>query len=456
MGFGVFVVVACTSFNSFFKQKDAEAGEESDSSDEEDINLRERLSSLVGSREPSRTEEERAEADVKEFLADRYTSRKILAKVILNLSEIWSVLILMYWSLMNNRDDLMDCETYSPGFISHFCEYTDACLSGFPHLASNVTLAMTIRALIQLRIYYTMLTMGYVMDFADNHILKSVWPWACMVSIGQGGLHLLVKAWLERSNGLFDVDGYMRLFRKFVLPGSIFMGFFIRYAEIENVLIPLNRIVERDYTEKNRRCPYLGEIRAMDERVVAFDARHRDIVGEVMKKKGAKPTLKDIVEDIIQNYDRANRHYKKHKDRLDHAWGLFKSLWPAAVLVDERLDRKDPYTWEWLLVFGLTCSLCLMATFISLIYFFLVTFDRVHELRSERFLKRVVMMFHGLIVFYFIYRTIYGMFYLKLHHYVHKVTVDTSAFGPIAMELQPPIQVERWRFFGRRASRPQS
>merc|ERR1719401_295900 len=134
---------------------------------------------------------------------------------------------------------------------------------------------------------------------------------------------------------------YVTIARKFILPGFIFFSFLLRYADIENTLIPLNRIVEQDYTKADRRCPWFTTVQAVNERVLAYDVRHRDVVGHAQASKQAPPTIKDIITNLTDNYERAHRSWQKRKYLR---WGLFRSMWPAAVLVDKRLDTKDKDT----------------------------------------------------------------------------------------------------------------
>jgi len=58
-------------------------------------------------------------------------------------------------------------------------------------------------------------------------------------------VHLIMKKYYDPNPGdsVMDIPS---LLRKFVLPGLIFLSFFLRFAEIENTLIPLNRLAERD------------------------------------------------------------------------------------------------------------------------------------------------------------------------------------------------------------------
>merc|ERR1740117_1660604 len=167
-----------------------------------------------------------------------------------------------------------------------------------------------------------MLELKVAIDFANMPVMRTMWPWLCMLSMFQGGCHFLLKAIFDPD--LVATEMYLRLVRKFVLPGTIFFSFLLRYADIENTLVPLNRIVEQDYHKHNRQCPWLSQLQGMNERVFSFDARHRDVVGLVQEKLGKPPTVRDIVQNMVDNYDHAYRFWEQRDHR---SWGLFRSMW---------------------------------------------------------------------------------------------------------------------------------
>jgi hypothetical protein len=352
---------------------------------------------------------------VQTYLDETFRSRKLFIRIVAALAQVWGVLALMYWSLLTQHHQLMDCFGHTHGaFVVHTCAYTKACLRGFPVLAANVTLVMTVRILLQRRIYYSLLQLGYVMDFADTHILESKWPWICAFSMSQGGLHLALKLYFDPERAESHEE-YVLMARKFVLPGYIFLVFFLRYVDIEDALIPLNRLVEKDYTKENRHCATLSTMLAMDERVMAFDARHRDIIGDSQDAVGRPPTIQDIFINMIDGYEAAHVLREKH---VGHHWGFFRSLWPASVLVDRRLDWRDSHTREWLISFlSLLVACCLFAV-VSLLFYI----GNIYEtFMSENFtthksaiiLVQAVLVWHGICVGLFLHHTVHGMFFFS-------------------------------------------
>jgi hypothetical protein len=378
---------------------------------------------------------------VQNYLDETFRSRKIFLRIVTALAQVWGVLALMYWSLLTHQNQLMDC--FGPtanahgAFVVHTCAYTKACLRGFPVLAANVTLVMTVRILLQRRIYYSLLQLGYVMDFADTHILGSRWPWICAFSMSQGGLHLMLKLYFD-PNRMQSHDEYVQMARKFILPGYIFLVFFLRYVDIEDALIPLNRLVEKDYTQDNRHCSTLATMLAMDERVMAFDARHRDIIGDSENAAGRPPTIQDIFNNMIDGYEAAHIMREKH---VHHHWGFFRSLWPASVLVDRRLDWRDSHTREWLISFlSLLVACCLFAV-VSLIFYIRNMYDTFMSEdfsthKSAIILVQAVLVWHGICVGLFLHHTVHGMFFFSFRDEVKPDDYESPRAPPSNFQLR--------------------
>merc|ERR1719498_204951 len=153
-----------------------------------------------------------------------------------------------------------------------------------------------------------------------------------------GAMHFVLKAFYGPATGGGE---YTSIFvtRKFLLPGSLFISFLCRYGNIENTLVPLNRISENDNAKGYNCHSWLAQLSILNERVIAFDVRHRDVVGSSQRQVGKAPTPQDVLTNILDNYSKAEVVWAR---RTHREWGLFRSMWPAAVLLSYRLDRNDP------------------------------------------------------------------------------------------------------------------
>jgi hypothetical protein len=169
--------------------------------------------------------------------------------------------------------------------------------------------------------------------------------------------------------------------------------------------------------------PWLANMKILNERVLAFDVRHRDVYEDTLADIGRSPTLKDIILNVIKNYGNAQGVWHT---RMHRSWGLFRSLWPASLLLDRRLDTSDPDTHTWLLVCFILLSGCVITSLLSVYIFLSATspdtwhlFARnikstfTHEAyeASPTTLGNLVTIIHAVAVVLLLVSTIHNMFY---------------------------------------------
>lgn len=186
--------------------------------------------------------------------------------------------------------------------------------------------------------------------------------------------------------------------------------------------------MERDYTKNNRKFRSLSTLEALNERVLAYMARNVDIVTEAERRLGKNPGLNDVFRDIINLYEEASSKYYVPK-RKHYEWGFFRSFWPAAILMNRKLDRNDPDTRSWLYVFGIIAIGCIVVVFCSVCFFVAsiwrnlilgAQYEKVSigaiDLVTETGLAVLVLLAHGLTVLHFLNKTITGMFYFSIDY----------------------------------------
>lgn len=199
----------------------------------------------------------------------------------------------------------------------------------------------------------------------------------------------------------------------------------MKYADVENTLVPLNHIAELEVNENQHHSPWLMRLRIMNERVLAFDVRHRDVFADVQSQLGKVPNLHEILQNIIDNYEvsRCQWHARVHRQ-----WGLFRSMWPAALLVDRRLDRKDKPTQQWLLTISILLSGCIFTSCLSVYLLiwhtkhfawsaffsaFKSLLETGHMTDSGHVLVNVVILGHAALLIMLVHHTIHNMFYFQ-------------------------------------------
>jgi len=379
---------------------------------------------------------------IPKYIEAHFSSWSLLMKILGALVQFWGALAFMYWSLLYSKEELMNCDAYPPTavysfFATHACHYTLACLQGFPILAANMILVLMVRTLLQTRFYYSMLQKGYLVVFQSVPVMYTMWPWFIAISMLQGGSHFCLKAYFEPETIHFVM--WVMLLRKFILPGSIFFFILFRYADVENTLVPLNHIAELEVTQDQDYSPWLAKMKIMNERVIAFDVRHRDVYTDALADSGRLPGLDDIIQNVIANYETASSVWHT---RMHRSWGLFRSMWPAALLLDRRLDWSDKDTRSWLIASAILVLGCIITSLLSVYTCMACTsndgwhllavniksiFTTRHFTDTATMLGDFVIVCHAVMVVVLLVNTIYNMFYFSFSKAeVDKAVVNVS------------------------------
>lgn len=388
---------------------------------------------------------------IPKFIEKHFSSWKLLTRIMCALAEFWGALGIMYWSLLTRSDELLDCEAYVASvpecgneciFINHACHYTHACLSGFPILAANMAVVLMIRNLLQTRLYYSMLRHGVLVVFHGVPVLRTWVPWVIFLSMLQGGLHFGLKGWVEPEHLEWTI--LPRMIRKFVLPGTIFFSMLFRYADVENVLVPLNHLAELEVTQKQRYSPWLGKISMVNERVLAFEARHRDVFLDTMTSIGRMPAIHDLVKNIVDNYEESAEVWHSMKNKH---WGIFKSMWPAGLLLDSRLDKHDEETRTWFIVSTILLTGSAGVTVLSVYVFLRLTSPDSWHLfyrnvsaifttetveNTAMTLGNTVTLVHAVIIIVLLFNSVRNMFYYELEQGRVAAAFDQSLSGDLS------------------------
>lgn len=393
---------------------------------------------------------------IPKYIETHYSSWKNLFQMITTLGKFWGALVWMYWSLLNDNAEMMDCEAYPKSLpraslIVNSCHYTRSCLHGFPVVAANVALVLMLRTILQHRLYYSMLQRGYLVVFQGIPVLNTFWPLVTALSMGQGALHFVLHAYCSPETQTLTT--LFRLIRKFVLPGAVFFLIMFQYSDVENTLVPLNHLAELEISETQQHSPWLTKLLIIDERVLSFDVRHRDVFAETQLQLGRPPTLDDILQSVIDSYDASNIqwHAKVHKQ-----WGLFRSMWPAAILIDKRLDRTDQPTRQWLYTCAIISGGCIFMSLLSVYVLLACTahiawatfFSDFKTLFTEGYISdagRVVVngtvLAHAVLIIVFLHHAILNMFYFSLKNDGHKEATHDSNTSSSSSQDTPPAQL---------------
>lgn len=380
---------------------------------------------LYGHRQAPRTEEERrafeSAAESSRFQWVRDTNSWALFKFAMALvGHTILALILLFWALMTEHEYLMRCDGPFSTNVAYTCQWTKAFLRAFPLLALNVSVVVAFRILLQTRMYYTSLQLKGLLDFVDARILQNPLFWALVVSLAHGVVHFILKIVYTEDDPRGKLQIAATIVKSFIVPALLFLTLFYHSADIERHLIPLNKYFEEDIEYSKRT---LGHITAMDERVVHHDVWQRDVVASTGVKQ---PTLFQVVQNIIDNYNGAASHwlarYQEHKTVTHSSWSWFHGFWPGRVLLNPRLHNSlDSVTKQ-------TVAVIKMALFVTLVVVLISAFlglfaiyrafivDRNMGWQRQYILTYIVYFLHVLFLIY-----LFAMVWKNTHHTSHHI-----------------------------------
>lgn len=248
-------------------------------------------------------------------------------------------LVLLFWQLFNERAYLMSCDGRSVGDWKYPCEYTKAFIRGFPLLAASVVLLLGCRAILQQRFYYGVLKRGALLHFRQTKAWHDPLFFILIVSFIHGILHFVMDMltsdnWEGKlSLKEEELEDLKTMIKKYMLPCLIFFAFLVHAYDTEANLLPLSKFFQ-DSRERSAdrivglRMPYIVESEVQ-----------RVIPQLCLKTLPCETTLEHVYTEIIKKT--SDLPIEKEDDAAGINWHLFKTLWPASVLLDQRVNDAE-------------------------------------------------------------------------------------------------------------------
>jgi len=259
---------------------------------------------------------------------------KLLATTLGKVGKSVPALVLLWWTMGYRRKQLMACDpkVHTAASVC-LCEYTKAFIRVFPILAMNICLFMAMRLVLQERIYYGFLRAGALIDFENVKPWKDLQMWLLLVSMVHGLCHFILKFYTSEAwhtKGWEDDKAEIQaICQVFLVPSFLFILLFVSAADVEAVLIPLNKYLEEDIVIAPK---MMGCMTIFDEKQLGAAVQRNDFIAEVQQP----PTIKGVYEHIIRVYPKC-AEAGEEKESLPSLW----QMWPATLLVDRRLKDDD-------------------------------------------------------------------------------------------------------------------
>lgn len=164
-----------------------------------------------------------------------------------------------------------------------------------------------------------------------------------------GLLHFVLKL-VVQTESLSAIQELALDFQKYVVPSFVFMAMFYSSYDVESTLVALNRYVEEDvgYAQKS-----IASMIMLDETVLCKQILESDID---FVTAAAEPAIEDVCKRIIGSYPEAARQHAGEEESSFFEFHLFRTLWPAVLLLDHRLRDSQTIGFRRLfMLFGVGC-----------------------------------------------------------------------------------------------------
>lgn len=281
---------------------------------------------------------------------------------------------------------LMVCDERQVGLkLALVCEYTKAYVRCFPLLAMVISLVVAARLILYQRVYYTMLRCGVLCDFENFHALRDPLFRAMLWCISHAFFHFALDTWLKHNLSLNIVED-LRILQEPVLqshlqktlvfyfvPTMFALLFLYPSYDIESMLLPLSKYWEEDPRWARQS---LNRMVFVDETEVAAI-----VMSGLNLSKDGMQGMQDACNEIVARCPNSDGFPDGVQAPSPHPstsveegaaasisedkwvqspWRLVSRMWPAQLLLDDRLSDVGSTSFRraWL-CFG-TLSLGLM------------------------------------------------------------------------------------------------
>mmetsp|Transcript_11903 Transcript_11903/g.23094 ORF Transcript_11903/g.23094 Transcript_11903/m.23094 type:complete len:398 (-) Transcript_11903:71-1264(-) len=257
---------------------------------------------------------------------------KLLATTLGKVGKSIPALVLLWWTMGYRKEQLMKCDGRIHAIASVcLCEYTKAFIRVFPLLAINICAGMVMKLVLQERIYYGLLRAGALLDFENADPKKNLQLWLLVVSLMHGVCHFILKFYTSKAwktIGWEDDRAEIKaICQVFLVPSFLFIMLFVSAADVEAVLIPLNKFFEEDVEIAPK---MLGCLNILEEKQLSSVVQRHDFIAKVQ----GPPTIRGVYDEIIRAYPKLE---EEEKGPVSMMW----EVWPAILLVDLRLKDDE-------------------------------------------------------------------------------------------------------------------
>lgn len=235
-------------------------------------------------------------------------------------------------------------------------------------MGATVVMIVAGRQLLQFRIYYGLLKRGALLDYHNTKAWQDPLFFILVVSFMHGIGHFVMDLFIQDDYHTTDLipgapaanqmqEEMKSMFKHFILPSVVFFAFLISSYDLEAQLLPLSKYFEENPAlarQTAARMPFLdeGEVQKVIPKLS-------------LKTSSETTTLNAVYLELIEKTPELFHEEKKERSGIH--WNLFKSLWPAKILLDPKLTCDESRSFRRLVMF--TSFLSLLLTTAIFVYF---------------------------------------------------------------------------------------
>lgn len=237
---------------------------------------------------------------------------------------------------------VMYCSADTMGNWVYLCAITHAGIIAFPLFAASVSLTLTTRYILQLRLYYHALRKSSLISFRSYNLTQDNLFRLLALSFSLGITHFVMDFFFPP---YFTNQKIINIVISYLLPCMYFYSLLIQICNVQQHVVPVAELFDQDHIYAKE---LLGNARILHEhhlKTSVANARYallnqNDTSNEARKE----PTVDNYLDLVMTSAARKSaaweevEHHSRHIGHIGVMSGqLLSGLWPAQVLLDSCL-----------------------------------------------------------------------------------------------------------------------
>lgn len=270
-----------------------------------------------------------------------YQPWSLVVRAMLTIGKQAAILLFTYsqvsaWNSANHKV-MMNCRRDWVGGWAYPCEATKAFARSFPLIAASISMATASRFILQSRLFYHLIRRGALLDYDNYRAVGDTLALVLAICFLCSLLHFVLDLCLPPFNTwekLSDVGTV------YIAPCCVFWVLFDSLSDVERHFVPLTRFYEDDPAWAKA---HLAKSEMYQEATVKRSAEAGRTALRAAHGR-SEYTLDELLDETLKA---SEVHSPQHGAEAIHGrlpqvnLTLLKGLWPARLLLDQRLSDQE-------------------------------------------------------------------------------------------------------------------